>query len=179
MALDSYFIGGVLIGISIIFFLTVLIFLNTIRMYVQKNESGNRFDDNVTLINRNEGRIEQNLNLLEGINSKIDEINNEVDDQETKIDMVDTILKNNSFQQLNDRFVQMESDWEKQFDNLIDVQEENVDIFDNMINNDKYMFVDISEENSENLNRLENNIDKAEIHIQKLRDSMTNIQYPT
>lgn len=186
--------------------LLILIFMNTLRMYFAKKESEQDSTINEIDIEVNEQRIAKNKRVLnkirtsvDGLESDIDDLSDELDQMGTDADLtrksisdhaasIESIKKTMSDlktaddnleradQELIDRDSKMNEEWLKQFNYLVDVQQENNDEIMDVLD-DRFIFVNVSEESSMRINELENTIKEAEEKLDGLRDELQNAQF--
>lgn len=186
--------------------LLILIFMNTLRMYFAKKESVQDSTINEIDIEVNEQRIAKNKRVLnkirtsvDGLESDIDDLSDELDQMGTDADLtsksisdhaasIESIKKTMSDlkttddnleradQELIDRDSKMNEEWLKQFNYLVDVQQENNDEIMDVLD-DRFMFVNVSEESSMRINELENTIKEAEENLDGLRNELQNAQF--
>ena len=186
--------------------LIILIFMNTLRMYYAKKESEKDHTINEIDIEINEQRIAKNKKVLnkiqtsvDGIETDFDDLTNELDQMGTDADLMSKSISNNAAsiesikQTINDlkktdenlqradkelieKDSKMNEDWLKQFNHLVNIQQENNDEIMDVLD-DRFMFVNVSEESSMKINELENTIKEAEEKLDDLRDELQNVQF--
>ena len=195
MTYKQYFIIGLTITVGVALLL-VLIFMNTLRMYAEKKESKEDRTINSIDIQVNEERIMNNTNTINGIKTdanKLDDRVNDMDNDFTSMmnTMGDDVTKNKeSIDSINDvldslkredtklhkKDEKMNEDWMKQFNTLLthqrETQEEILDQVD-----DRFMFVNVSEETWMRITDLEKTINEAEEDLGDLRDELERVQY--
>lgn len=202
MTYKQYFIIGltVTVGVSL---LLVLIFMNTLRMYAEKKESEEDRTINSIDIQVNEERIMNNTNTINGIKKDASNLKNNVNDMENDFTsmmntMGDDVTKNkdsiNSInnvldslkkedkklhkedKKLHKKDKKMNEDWMNQFNTLLTHQQETQEeILDQV--DDRFMFVNVSEETSMRITDLEETIKEAEEDLDYLRTELERVQY--
>lgn len=186
--------------------LLILIFMNTLRMYYAKRESEEDGTINAIDIEVNEQRIAKNKRVLnkirtsvDGVESDLDDLSDDLDQMGTGVDLMSKNISNHAAsiesikktmsdlkrtddnleradQELIDRDSKLNEEWLKQFNHLVDVQQENNDEIMDVLD-DRFMFVNVSEESSMKINELENTIKEAEEKLDGLRDELQNAQF--
>ena len=197
MTYKQYFIIGLTVTVGVALLL-VLIFMNTLRMYAEKQESEEDRTINSIDIQVNEERIMNNTNTINGIKTDASNLKDNVIDMDNNFTsmmntMGDDVTKNkesiNSINNVLDSLKKedrklhkkdktMKKDWMKQFDTLLthqrEIQEEILDQVD-----DRFMFVNVSEETSTRITDLEKTIEEAEEDLNYLRKELERVQYTT
>ena len=197
MTYKQYFIIGLTVTVGVALLL-VLIFMNTLRMYAEKQESEEDRTINSIDIQVNEERIMNNTNTINGIKTDASNLKDNVIDMDNNFTsmmntMGDDVTKNkesiNSINNVLDSLKKedrklhkkdktMKKDWMKQFDTLLthqrEIQEEILDQVD-----DRFMFVNVSEETSTRITDLEETIKEAEEDLDYLRKELERVQYTT
>ena len=157
-----YLYGGVVIGIiAILFLLFILIFMNTLRMY----------NDNIKFNDKHvehENRIESNFKIINDIQKTVDELEDNVA-LEDKIESITTDIS--SLKKKDVAFEDIHLSWTNQFDSLTKTQEEDHKDLEGIINN-KLLYANVSEENSEMINKLEDEIDEVEGKLSSLQQKL-------
>ena len=180
------------IGFSLFLILGVLlalIFANTFRMYGEKEESGDARIMNAIDIEVNEERIFNNTNMIKNIIRDSSDFENEmtnatlkmnadISQNDSDIKSVHEVLselktKDTELQSIDKK---MEADWTKQFKSLVTSQQHTKDDLLEQID-DRFMFVDVSEETSMRITELEETIEDAEEQLNSLRLELSEVQY--
>lgn len=197
MTYKQYFIIGLTVTVGVALLL-VLIFMNTLRMYAEKQASEEDRTINSIDIQVNEERIMNNANTINGIKTDASNLKDNVNDMENDFTsmmntMGDDVTKNkesiNSInnvldglkkedEKLHKEDKKMDEDWMKQFNALLTHQRETKEeILDQV--DDRFMFVNVSEETSMRITDLEETIKEAEEKLDGLRDELESVQYAT
>lgn len=198
MTYKQYFIIGLTITVGVALIL-VLIFMNTLRMYAEKKASKEDRTINSIDIQVNEERIMNNTNTINGIKTDASNLKDSVNDMENDFtSMMDTMgddvtkneksikMINNVLDSLKKEDVKlhkkdekMNEDWMKQFNTLLthqrETQETQKEILDQV--DDRFMFVNVSEETSMRISDLEETIKEAEEDLDYLRRELERVQY--
>ena len=167
-------------------------------MYAEKQESEEDRTINSIDIQVNEERIMNNTNTIKGIKTDASNLKDNVNDMDNDFTsmmntMGDDVTKNkesiNSInnvldglkkedEKLHKKDEKMDEDWMNQFNALLASQtktkEEILDQVD-----DRFMFVNVSEETSVRITDLEKTIKEAEEKLDGLRDELESVQYAT
>ena len=197
MTYKQYFIIGLTVTVGVALLL-VLIFMNTLRMYAEKQASEEDRTINSIDIQVNEERIMNNANTINGIKTDASNLKDNVNDMENDFTsmmntMGDDVTKNkesiNSInnvldglkkedEKLHKKDKTMNENWMKQFDTLLTHQRETKEeILDQV--DDRFMFVNVSEETSVRITDLEKTIKEAEEDLDYLRRELESVQYAT
>jgi predicted RNase H-like nuclease (RuvC/YqgF family) len=195
MTYKQYFIIGLTVTVGVALLL-VLIFMNTLRMYAEKKESEEDRTINSIDIQVNEERIMNNTNTINGIKTDASSLKDNVIDMDNDFTsmmnaMGDDVTKNeesiNSInnvldslkkedKKLHKKDEKMNEDWMKQFNTLLTHQRETKEeILDQV--DDRFMFVNVSEETSIRITDLEKTIEEAEKDLDYLRTELERVQY--
>ena len=180
------------IGFSLFLILGVLlalIFANTFRMYDAKKESGDARIMNAIDIEVNEERILNNTNMIKNIIKDSNDFENDV--TSATIKMNDDISQNDSDiksvhkvlsklkmkdTELQKKDKKMEEDWTTQFNRLVTSQQDTNNVLLEQID-DRFMFVDVSEETSMRITELEETIETAEEQLDALRLELSKVHH--
>ena len=197
MTYKQYFIIGLTVTVGVALLL-VLIFMNTLRMYAEKQESEEDRTINSIDIQVNEERIMNNTNTINGIKTDASNLKDNVIDMDNDFTsmmntMGDDVTKNKESinninnvldslkkedKKLHKKDKTMNEYWMKQFDTLLthqsETQEEILDQVD-----DRFMFVNVSQETSVRITDLEKTIEEAEEDLNYLRKELERVQYTT
>lgn len=195
MSYKQYFIIGLTVTVGVVLLL-VLIFMNTLRMYAEKKESEEDRTINSIDILVNEERVFNNTNTINSIKTDASNLKDNVNDMENDFTSMMNITNDNVIQnkesinsinnvldslqeediKLHKEDEKMKEDWIKQFNTLLihqeDTQKEILDEVD-----DRFMFVNVSEETSMRINDLEDTIKEAEEDLDYLRRELERVQY--
>lgn len=160
---SGYIWSGMIVGFFIIFVLIVLIFMNTIRAYVQNDAQLG-----------NSENVEKNFKMINDIKSTLVNLDDEL--SLVKNDEVADITKQIKLLEEKDtQFEEIHINWENQFNDLMDSHKEELSgLRQNILRSN---FVNISEENSENIDGLVEKIRSTENDLDWLRQSLETIQY--
>ena len=188
--------------IAVLVVLVVLIFSNTIRMFLQRN----RVDEQQSLITNelglNEANIRKNKLFINRIKQSLDDLDDDVEDNRKDIQEMSEKAQSNSAgvakmtnglskvhntlaslkemdSMLIEKDTKMNAEWMNQFNQLVSVHEEDSSNMTNMIEDvsRNFMYVNVSEENSGRINELEEIIDDAEDKLKYLRHELDTVQY--
>jgi len=195
MSYKQYFIIGLTVTVGIVLLL-VLIFMNTLRMYAEKKESEEDRTINSIDILVNEERVFNNTNTINSIKTDASNLKDNVNDMENDFTSMMNITNDNVIQnkesinsinnvldslqkediKLHKEDKKMKEDWIKQFNTLLTHQEDTQkEILDEV--DDRFMFVNVSEETSMRINDLEDTIKEAEEDLDYLRRELEKVQY--
>ena len=195
MSYKQYFIIGLTVTVGIVLLL-VLIFMNTLRMYAEKKESEEDRTINSIDILVNEERVFNNTNTINSIKTDASNLKDNVNDMENDFTSMmnitnDNVTKNkesiNSINNVLDSLKKedkklhkedekMKEDWIKQFNTLLTHQRETKEeILDQV--DDRFMFVNVSQETSMRITDLEKTIEEAEEDLDYLRKELERVQY--
>jgi len=195
MSYKQYFIIGLTVTVGVVLLL-VLIFMNTLRMYAEKKESEEDRTINSIDILVNEERVFNNTNTINSIKTDASNLKDNVNDMENDFTSMMNITNDNVIQnkesinsinnvldslqkediKLHKEDKKMKKDWIKQFNTLLTHQEDTQkEILDEV--DDRFMFVNVSEETSMRINDLEDTIKEAEEDLDYLRKELERVQY--
>ena len=170
---NIYLFGGIAIGILTIFFLITLIFMNTLRMYNQTILYENNYTQHEEVIKTNKENVANNFQMINDIKNTIDDLEDNI---ESSIDaeIADITTSIQSLKSKDSDFEDIHLEFNRQFDNMILTQQEDHNELEGIINN-KLMYSDVSEENSEIINKLEDEIQSTEDTLSGLHKTLQNV----